>query len=277
MKIIKELCLLLAGSLIGIGVSPFSDEIGKHLSLIVIFIALLILVGIGLLDWIYIQCVHFVFFVNSKLRVVCIFAPYEITSDNSSWVDLSLRQIFESLKHSKIKFSVIGSQTNFKQYPVVINPYGGVYPERDLSALKSLDDIFSYVKSGGVYINIADIPFYYAYDENLNRRIDTTPLADNFSQVRSFLQTALTNKLHCLVYGLTSGENFKAGATRVIELPENGHNLYGKEILIDSKKFTPILDIPYGKGYFVFSTLIVNKSEIGHTIKTITKSLSYII
>jgi len=162
---------------------------------------------------------------------------------------------------------------------MVINPYGGVYPEDDLSTLKSLDNIFDYVRNGGIYVNIADIPFYYAYERNLKRRIDTTPLAGDFLQVRSFLQTILTRKLHCFVFGLTAGKDFDTGIWRVIELTDNTNNFFHKEIVIseDGKKYSPFLAIPYGRGYFVFSTLMINKENIGHISEIIKKSLELLV
>ena len=279
MKIIKKLSLLLAGSLIGISAALFEVEISKHLLWIVVLILLLILVGVGLLDWIRTFYLYCVFFINKKTKRIGLFASYEVRSDNSSWVNVSLNQILNELTKSKVKFGIITKDKNFEKYPIVVNPYGGVYPETNLSSLKTLNNIFSYVREGGIYINIADIPFYYAYDENLKRRIDTTPLAGDFSQVRSFLQTILTKKLHCFVYGLVSGEDFKDGIERIIELPGNAHNFFHKEITINGsdKKFSPFLAIPYGCGYFVFSTIAIDETKIDHISEIIKKSLELLV
>ena len=35
--------------------------------------------------------------------------------------------------------------------------------------------IFNYVEEGGVFINVADIPGYFAYNSPLGRKLDTTP------------------------------------------------------------------------------------------------------
>lgn len=275
MKVIRELSLLLAGGLIGIGAIPFGNQINKYLLLVIVLVVLLILIGVGLLGWLRILYLHCWLFVNTKVRKISFFAPYEIDSNNSSWVDVSLRQIFSETKKSKIKFNTIVRDKNFAKYPIIINPYGGVYPESNLYSLESLDKVFSYVRKGGIYIGIADIPFYYAYDANLQRRVDTTPMAGDFSQFRSFLQTILTKKLHCFVYALVGGSDFESGITRVIELTDNSVNLFDREISIDKsdKKYSPFLAIPYGRGYFVFSTITIDKTKIKHISKIIEKSL----
>jgi hypothetical protein len=35
-----------------------------------------------------------------------------------------------------------------------------------------LDEIFNYVKEGGIFLNISDIPGYWAYNKLLERRLD---------------------------------------------------------------------------------------------------------
>jgi hypothetical protein len=61
-----------------------------------------------------------------------------------------------------------------------------------------------------------------------------------------------------------SGEYFEKGITRVIGLSNNSKNLFNQEITIDqtTDKYSPMLAITYGKGYFVFSTLEITKDNI---------------
>lgn len=275
MKIIKEISFLLAGSLIGVIAMPFANQASEHLPVIAVLFFLLILIGLGLFEWLRNFFIYCALFINTKTKKAGLFAPYEIDSDNSSWVEASLRQMSNKLEKSKVKFTTITKDKKFSKYPIIINPYGGVYPENNLSSLQSLNNIFFYVRRGGIYVNIADIPFYYAYDENLKRRVDTTPLAGDFLQIRSFLQTTLTKKLHCFVFGLTSGDDFKSGITRIIELTDNSRNLFNKEITINGAggKYSPFLAIPYGRGYFVFSTTIIKKSNIDRIPEIIKRSL----
>ena len=159
----------------------------------------------------------------------------------------------------------------------MINPYGGVYPEEDLSTLVSLDRVFDFVRTGGIYINIADIPFYYAFDKKLNRRIDTTPFSKIVSapselQVqRLFIDTLLTTKLHCFV----SSNDSEEAEGRVISMSSSESNLF--EELTEDKKFSPVVKIPYGKGYFMFSTLQLNRENMQkNIIRVVAAALSAI-
>lgn len=67
---------------------------------------------------------------------------------------------------------------HFDRYAAILNPFGGAYPEVDLSSLKTLDNILRYVREGGLFVNVADIPTYWAYSPLLKRRIDNTPSTD---------------------------------------------------------------------------------------------------
>jgi hypothetical protein len=273
-KHFKEVAILLAGALLGVAFTPYGNEISRHFWLVVIAILLLIFIGIGGIEFV---CTTWIWlhrkFNNSRKRI-CIYAPYEIDSDTSSWIDLSLQQLEQTLKIEQIKYCIIKSEKSIEEFPITINPYGGVYPESNISIFQSLENIFDYVKRGGIYINIADIPFYYAYDSSLHRRVDTTPLAGDFSQVRSFLQTLLTRKLHCFVYGLINGPNFNKGITRIISLSPSTKNFFYEEITIDGskEKFSPFLAIPYGIGFFIFSTLQIKQDNKSMVIDIIHKA-----
>lgn len=75
----------------------------------------------------------------------------------------------------KIKVELIGIKKNFDPYFGILNPYGSVYPERDIKNSETLNKILTYVSEGGLFINVADIPGYYAYNLLLRRRLDATP------------------------------------------------------------------------------------------------------
>lgn len=59
-----------------------------------------------------------------------------------------------------------------ERYNVIINPYGSVYPEINIKDMTIWNIISSYVLNGGVMVSVADIPFYYAYDEVKEIRYD---------------------------------------------------------------------------------------------------------
>lgn len=277
-QVSKNIALLFAGALIGVAAIPYGDGISKNIFFIIIVLIALIFYGAGFLDGMF----SIYFWVSRKknrfLKEICIYAPYEIDTDTSSWVDVSLRKISHILDSRNIRYSIDKKESVFKKHQIIVNPYGGVYPESDISNLVSLDSIFLFVRNGGVYLNIADIPFYYAYDKNLQRRIDTTPLAGDFQLIRSFLQTVLTKKLHCLVFALKNGDDFKGGIERIIELPGLANNLFEKDISIDETgaKYSPVLKIPYGKGYFVFSTFRANEKNLYLIADLLVKSLELV-
>lgn len=61
------------------------------------------------------------------------------------------------------------------KYSVILNPYGETYPEEDLFHLKTLTEIRRYINQGGIFVNVAGIPFYYGYDALNDKNV---PLAN---------------------------------------------------------------------------------------------------
>ncbi len=53
---------------------------------------------------------------------------------------------------------------------IVVNPFGEVYPEADFVSSKTASDMRSYVWNGGIYVNVAGIPFWYRYDPTSRKR-----------------------------------------------------------------------------------------------------------
>ena len=120
-----------------------------------------------------------------------------------------------------LKVRTLSVKANFAPYLVVLNPYGGVYPETDLKDFTTLNQIFTYVKNGGLFVNVADIPGFWAFNPLLKRKLHATPpiygvtiseeekKEDGFeakegrrrgneirvTEVRSFLRTPFVEKL----------------------------------------------------------------------------------
>jgi HEPN domain-containing protein len=59
----------------------------------------------------------------------------------------------------RIPLSKIGSE-----YAVIINPFGEVYPEKDTKGRFAFNQLMDYVEDGGVLVNVAGFPFFYAWD-----------------------------------------------------------------------------------------------------------------
>jgi len=51
------------------------------------------------------------------------------------------------------------------RYSIILNPYGPRYPETDIENLTVMKSILKYVRNGGVFVNVADIPFFFPYDK----------------------------------------------------------------------------------------------------------------
>lgn len=63
----------------------------------------------------------------------------------------------------------------FDPFIAVINPYGGVYPKYELKTFTTMDKLLSYMNEGGLFVNVADIPGYFACTPSIKpwRKIDT--------------------------------------------------------------------------------------------------------
>lgn len=71
----------------------------------------------------------------------------------------------------KVRIKPTKTKKNLHSYMIVLNPYGGAYPERNLQSFATLDKIFEYVEKGGLFVNIADVPGFYANSPKLNHRV----------------------------------------------------------------------------------------------------------
>jgi hypothetical protein len=70
----------------------------------------------------------------------------------------------------KVKVDLVTSKDRFYRYSAILNPYGGVYPEEDLAGTIVLSNIFDYVGRGGTFVNVADVPGFWAYSPKLERK-----------------------------------------------------------------------------------------------------------
>lgn len=253
----REVCLLLAGAALSVVILPSEEFIVMYRWIFIVLALLLLFFGVdgGNLAWQF-----FIFWIrqiNARGKKIAVWAPYEIDDETSSWISISRQQVGKLLDDSGLKYKMISRDTEFGKYNIVLNPYGGSYPESDVTILRSLDNIFWYVRKGGIFVNIADIPFYYAYDRALHRMVETTPFVDGLSEIRSFLKSLLTNRLHSFVFNAES-LNIK-GIKRVISLGSGVKNFHDMEVLVNEHPCSPYLAIPYGRGIFIFSTIDITR------------------
>jgi len=62
------------------------------------------------------------------------------------------------------------------EYSMIINPFGELYPEEDTSNMSTLKRIMEYIKTGGVFVNAAGLPFFYMKDFKNNIEGLTGPM-----------------------------------------------------------------------------------------------------
>jgi hypothetical protein len=82
--------------------------------------------------------------------------PNEIKND--------LNQFFKNIKSKPIKINNDWQKWFMSRYSAIINPYGSIFPVTSIEKLDTWDPIRNYVYNGGLWFNVADIPFYWAYD-----------------------------------------------------------------------------------------------------------------
>lgn len=75
------------------------------------------------------------------------------------------------------------TKENLSKFEIIINPYGGSYPEEDPINLSSLNKILNYIDNGGIFVNISDVPFFW----QVNPKTKTWAINYNGIQFQSML------------------------------------------------------------------------------------------
>lgn len=99
--------------------------------------------------------------------------------------------------NQNVETKLIDVQASFDSFDVIINPYGGNLPELNLVDFPVYKKLLGYIKRGGFFVNIADIPTYWAYEPTVNRLVDRTPAVYdvNGRVSRLFSRTPLLEEL----------------------------------------------------------------------------------
>jgi hypothetical protein len=185
MKTVQQWCLLFAGVLAGaIGGYVFTHHeewLSKHGGLLYPFVLVFILLVASALPFEKIK--NNILLKISKLKPCKIGIlndmgwdekrPYQqFATGTNVTIDEWKEQIINDAKKNgmKVKVRLLNSKENFYSYSAILNPYGGVYPEEDLAGAVILSKIFDYVSKGGMFVNVADVPGYWAYSTKLARK-----------------------------------------------------------------------------------------------------------
>lgn len=157
----------------------------------------------------------------------------------------------------KARIRYINAETQFDSVVAVLNPYGEVYPEVDVKENISIQKIFSYVKNGGLFINVADVPLYYAYNSMLRRFVDTTePVVTSAQEqhgafevgfTRFFQLNIIARELRLSLVGFSSGLqcniNHVIGSTGMVGL-HKGQITSRRSVIIESNIETCVEPLP---------------------------------
>ena len=100
----------------------------------------------------------------------------------------------------KVRVQQITTKKNLHGYMIILNPYGGAYPERNLQTFATLDKIFEYVAKGGLFVNVADVPGFYADSPKLDHRVAVGSAIVDWESKRTLLETPFMRKLGLRVY-----------------------------------------------------------------------------
>jgi hypothetical protein len=82
-----------------------------------------------------------------------------------------------------------------KPFPdIVINPFGELYPESDFLTNETVTKIREYVWSGGVFVSVAGIPFWYRYNP-INNKQEVAGRVESTSEPSKFIWIPLVKDL----------------------------------------------------------------------------------
>jgi len=223
---LKSLALVLAGAFFGfvptLLILPTGLQAVGALSLAVV-IALLLLIGLGVLqNWYHLYNLSSRWKEPLRIGILSDVQWSAANEENHPWTDVepsAWKSSIETFGRSGGVRVVVETTTTvksrFDKYAVILNPYGSTYPESDLKTFATLDKITDFVSEGGVFVNVADIPCYYAYSSKLLRKLDTirpiylpitTQSGVAIQQVRPFEQSPLPKELGLQILNLDNGQ-----------------------------------------------------------------------
>lgn len=203
------------------------------------------------------------------------------------WTDISPEEWKNEIEEiarergEKIKVKFVFSVDSFDSFNAIINPYGGNYPEVSFGNFPVYDKILNYMRNGGLFVNVADIPTYWAYNPRLNRILDRTPAVYGISgeEVRFFNRAPLMQELALRIQNIEQLQppilpfqmlerysNLNPDITNL--LPSRAVIIEGnvesviQPIRIREQDMTPLFFCNYGDGRCLISLSFLNDSFI---------------
>ncbi|OQX50360.1 MAG: hypothetical protein B5M53_12630 [Candidatus Cloacimonas sp. 4484_209] len=178
-----------------------------------------------------------------------------------SKIDNAIKKSKINAKPKLIKITTPLRRWFLDRYLVIVNPYGSVYPEVDIKELTIWKSILYYVLHGGRFVNVADIPFYWAYDPKREIRYE---MVKYFHQYVPMYKRSSDDVLHPVSGGIISFDYLDSVAINrgvVVGKVEKGERKIEvnhvksmvEELEWDGKLVTPFCSIYFGKGKFLVS------------------------
>ena len=289
----RSLALVLAGALFGFiaAISSLPANIGIFLVILLfIVIVFLLLYGVGIPQTEYHDFVLRRRWKEPLKMGILNDMKWDINNKEIfAWSDISPNdwknaiEKFAKERKVSVKVDLIDVRMKFDRYVAVLNPYGGVYPELDLKNLSTLEKIVDYVREGAVFINVADIPSYWAYSPDLHRRLDiasaiygvsATPTGLQIVATKPFELTPLMKKLGLRVGGFPQGIQqilqsvattnilpiIKSERLAIVESNVTSCISTSKQLYADGNTydFSSLIFVKFGEGDFLFSLIWIN-------------------
>lgn len=288
----RSLALVLAGALFGF-IAPILNlppNLGTWLAtLLLIAIAFLLLYGVGIP-----QAKYHEFVLRHRWKEplkIGILNDMKWDANNKeifAWSDVppnDWKNVIEKISKEQkvcVEVELINVRMKFEGYTAILNPYGGVYPELNLRNLSTLEKIVNYIREGGLFINVADIPSYWAYNPDLHRKLGvaspvyrvSTTTGLHIIATKPFELTPLMKKLGLHVLGFPRGiqQDLRSVVTTKISSIIKSERLAivesnvtsciptSKQLYMNGNKYdmSGLLFVKYGEGDFLFSLIWIN-------------------
>ena len=285
----RSLALVVAGSISGFIVAALGLSLYVEafiITLLLIAIVLLLFYGVGIP-----QTKYHAFLLRHRWKEplkIGILNDMKWDINNKeiyAWSDVSPNdwknaiETFAKEQKVSVKVNLIDVSIRFDSYTAILNPYGGVYPELDLKNLSTLEKVANYVKEGALFINIADIPAYWAYNPDLHRKVDTTatiygvyatPAGLQIVGAKPFETSPLIKKLDLRILGFPQRiqQTLKTKTSSIINTERaviTESNVTSciptsKQLYTDGKMydFSGLFFVKFGEGDFLFSLIWIN-------------------
>ena len=185
--LLQNLALLLGGAVLGIVGPDLVDQLpcgSARLRIMSLIAIVLILWGAGVLNAL--LTVFRRFSRRRRFRAPLVGVLTGVSSSYKTkmsgiWTDIPPSGWAEELrkvsgeKQAPIRIRLIPANRIHDGYAAIINPFGSTYPESSFDGYPIYKSILRFIRRGGLFVNVADLPTYFAYNPLLSRSIDRTP------------------------------------------------------------------------------------------------------